>query len=52
MNSKKKINIDTVLSYKENYFLEEVLPVSLLVSEFSKNKEIYKSNKYKAHDIN
>ena len=43
MNSKKKINIATILPYKENYSLEKASAASLWVSEFFKNSK-FKNN--------
>jgi len=45
MNSKKKINIATILPYKENYSLEKASAASLWVSEFFK-KSIFKNNNF------
>ena len=45
MNLKKKINIATILPYKENYSLEKASAVSLWVSEFFKNSK-FKNNNY------
>ena len=44
MNSKKKINIATILPYKENYSLEKASAASLWVSEFFKNSKFKESN--------
>jgi glycosyltransferase involved in cell wall biosynthesis len=44
MNSKKKINIATILPYKENYSLERASAASLWVSEFFKNSKFKESN--------
>jgi glycosyltransferase involved in cell wall biosynthesis len=44
MNSKKKINIATILPYKENYSLEKASAASLWVSEFFKNSKFRNSN--------
>ena len=45
MNSKKKINIATILPYKENYSLEKASAASLWVSEFFK-KSKFKNNNF------
>ena len=45
MNLKKKINIATVLPYKENYSYEKASAASLWVSEFFK-KSKYKNNNF------
>ena len=45
MNSKKKINIATILPYKENYSLKKASAASLWVSEFF-NKSKFKNNNY------
>ena len=45
MNSKKKINIATILPYKENYSLEKASAASLWVSEFF-NNSIFKNNNF------
>ena len=45
MNSKKKINIATILPYKENYSLEKASAASLWVSEFFKNSK-FRNNNY------
>ena len=44
MNSKKKINIATILPYKENYSLEKASAASLWVSEFFKNSKFKNNN--------
>ena len=44
MNSKNKINIATILPYKENYSLEKASAASLWVSEFFKNSKFKKNN--------
>jgi glycosyltransferase involved in cell wall biosynthesis len=44
MNSKKKINIATILPYKENYSLERASAASLWVSEFFKNSRFKDNN--------
>ena len=44
MNSKKKINIITILPYKENYSLEKASAASLWVSEFFKKSKFKNSN--------
>ena len=44
MNSEKKINIATILPYKENYSLEKASAVSLWVSEFFKNSKFKNNN--------
>jgi glycosyltransferase involved in cell wall biosynthesis len=44
MNLKKKINIATILPYKENYSLEKASAVSLWVSEFFKNSKFKDNN--------
>ena len=44
MNLKKKINIATILPYKENYSLEKASAASLWVSEFFKNSKFKESN--------
>jgi len=44
MNLKKKINIATILPYKENYSLEKASAASLWVSEFFKNSKFKKNN--------
>jgi len=44
MNSKKKINIITILPYKENYSLEKASAASLWVSEFFKKSKFRNSN--------
>jgi glycosyltransferase involved in cell wall biosynthesis len=44
MNSKKKINIATILPYKENYSLEKASAASLWVSEFFKSSKFKKNN--------
>ena len=44
MNSKKKINIATILPYKENYSLEKASAASLWVSEFFKDSKFKKNN--------
>jgi len=44
MNSKKKINIATILPYKENYSLEKASAASLWVSEFFKNSKFKECN--------
>ena len=44
MNSKKKINIATILPYKENYSLEKASAASLWVSEFFKDSKFKNSN--------
>ena len=45
MNLKKKINIATILPYKENYSLEKASAASLWVSEFFK-KSIFKNSNF------
>ena len=45
MNLKKKINIATVLPYKENYSFEKASAASLWVSEFFK-KSKFKNNNF------
>ena len=45
MNSKKKINIATVLPYKENYSFEKASAASLWVSEFFR-KSKFKNNNF------
>ena len=45
MNLKKKINIATILPYKENYSLEKASAASLWVSEFYK-KSKFRNNNY------
>ena len=44
MNSKKIINIATILPYKENYSLEKASAASLWVSEFFKNSKFKNNN--------
>ena len=44
MNSKKKINIATILPYKENYSLEKASAASLWVSEFFKDSKFKNNN--------
>ena len=44
MNSKKKINIATILPYKENYSFEKASAASLWVSEFFKNSKFKNNN--------
>jgi len=44
MNSKNKINIATILPYKENYSLEKASAASLWVSEFFKHSKFKKNN--------
>ena len=44
MNSEKKINIATILPYKENYSLEKASAASLWVSEFFKNSKFKNNN--------
>ena len=44
MNSKIKINIATILPYKENYSLEKASAASLWVSEFFKNSKFKNNN--------
>jgi len=44
MNSEKKINIATILPYKENYSLEKASAASLWVSEFFKSSKFKKNN--------
>ena len=44
MNLKKKINIATILPYKENYSLEKASAASLWVSEFFKKSKFKNSN--------
>ena len=44
MNSKKKINIATILPYKENYSLEKASAASLWVSEFFRNSKFKNNN--------
>ena len=44
MNLKKKINIATILPYKENYSLEKASAASLWVSEFFKNSKFKNNN--------
>jgi len=44
MNSKNKINIATILPYKENYSLEKASAASLWVSEFFKRSKFKNNN--------
>ena len=44
MNSKKKINIATVLPYKENYSFEKASAASLWVSEFFRRSKFRNTN--------
>jgi len=44
MNSKNKINIATILPYKENYSLEKASAASLWVSEFFKHSKFKNNN--------
>jgi len=44
MNLKKKINIATILPYKENYSLEKASAASLWVSEFFKDSKFKNNN--------
>jgi glycosyltransferase involved in cell wall biosynthesis len=51
MNLKKKINIATILPYKENYSLEKASAVSLWVSEFFKNSKFKDNNQIYGNTI-